>query len=245
MQREQQEEGRADQRDGRDENTTTVTRIGCSADPVVSVRPVPGSSAGYWATPQPNTTASPQDRQCAQASRAPGGQQGDDGESAGRGEDDERQRPVGESNRAGFELRTSSSVASESAPEMAPERAARRASGGGGPRGSVARLKKTCHGSTATTRPWLSVNPPGEFIQQHRHLIGTAKTGTRPQNDGREGDPEASQNDVEPQRGRHLSTRRNHLDPEPPRRLPQPAPALRASRYLITSTWPRPAPARR
>ncbi len=38
-----------------------------------------------------------QDRQCAQASRAPGGQQRDDGESAGRREDDERQRPVGES----------------------------------------------------------------------------------------------------------------------------------------------------
>jgi hypothetical protein len=58
------------------------------------------------------------------------------------------------------------------------------------------------------------VNPPGEFIQQHRHLIGTAKTpelGRK--NDGREGDPEASQNDVEPERGRHLSTRRNHLDP--------------------------------
>ena len=32
-------------------------------------------------------------------------------------------------------------------------------------------------------------------------------------NDRREGDPEAGQNDVETQRGRHLSTRRNHLDP--------------------------------
>jgi hypothetical protein len=48
--------------------------------------------------------------------------------------------------------------------------------------------------------------------QQHRHVIGTAKAAVLGrEDDGREGDPEAGQNDVEAQRGRHLSTRRNHL----------------------------------
>jgi len=50
--------------------------------------------------------------------------------------------------------------------------------------------------------------------QQHRHLIGAAKTAELGhQNDGREGDPETGQNNVESERGRHLSTRRNDLDP--------------------------------
>ena len=39
---------------------------------------------------------------------------------------------------------------------------------------SVARLKKTCHGLTATTRPWLSVKPPGEFIQEFAAITATA-----------------------------------------------------------------------
>ena len=39
---------------------------------------------------------------------------------------------------------------------------------------SVARLKNTCHGSTATTFPWLSVNPPGEFIQEFAAITATA-----------------------------------------------------------------------
>jgi len=50
---------------------------------------------------------------------------------------------------------------------------------------------------------------PGE---QHRHIIGMAKTAELGhQDDRREGDAEASENDVEPQRRGHLSARRNDL----------------------------------
>ena len=39
---------------------------------------------------------------------------------------------------------------------------------------SAALLKNTCHGSTATTLPWLRVNPPGEFIHEFAAITATA-----------------------------------------------------------------------
>ena len=35
-------------------------------------------------------------------------------------------------------------------------------------------VEKTCHGLTATTRPWLSVKPPGSFIQEFAAITTTA-----------------------------------------------------------------------
>ncbi len=101
----------------------------CGAAPLVSVSPVPGSSAGYWATPQPHTTAAtpstdsgrracerPVTRDISTASP----QAADTMTSA-------RPRCVSPWNSAGFEPWSSTSVASASAPETAPATAARTA----------------------------------------------------------------------------------------------------------------------
>jgi hypothetical protein len=55
--------------------------------------------------------------------------------------------------------------------------------------------------------------------EQHRHVIGTTKAAVLShQDDRRERDPETRQNDMKPERGRHLCARGNHLDPSTPGR---------------------------
>lgn len=74
--------------------TTTVTRTECAADAVVRVRPVPATARGTGRCLSP-TQRRPRPGSTARAAlRAPGGQESEDGESAARSHDDERQGPV-------------------------------------------------------------------------------------------------------------------------------------------------------
>ena len=98
VQREQQEEGRDDQRDGRDENHHDGDQDRMRRRSAGEGQAGAGQQRGVLGhAPAEHDGRHSQDRQCAQASRAPGGQEYHDGESAARRDDDERQRPVGES----------------------------------------------------------------------------------------------------------------------------------------------------
>ena len=76
--------------------TMSATKVAVRPPALARVTGVPGSSTGYWATPQPQTTAATPSaamtrvRAC-QPGRAARGQQGHDGQAADPGYDHQRQ----------------------------------------------------------------------------------------------------------------------------------------------------------
>ena len=77
--------------------TTSATNVACVAPALVSVTAVPGSSTGYWATPQPQMTAATPSAAMTRMPFGPaGGEQGEDRQAADPGQHHQRQRPAGE-----------------------------------------------------------------------------------------------------------------------------------------------------
>ena len=108
--------------------TTSATKVACVAPALVSVTAVPGSSTGYWATPQPQDDRGDAERGDDPDSLRPAdGEQGEDRQAADPGQHHQRQRPAGEPPyRAGFELCSSTRAASDSAPAATAAAWARR-----------------------------------------------------------------------------------------------------------------------
>jgi hypothetical protein len=97
-----------------------ATWVARGAPAFVSVTPVPGSSTGYWATPQPQTTAA---TPSAAMTRVPPSRPAASRASTARPHSPARitsgnARPVRRLNRAGSELCSCSSAASDYTPEF-------------------------------------------------------------------------------------------------------------------------------
>jgi len=98
LQPEQQEEGRADQQGSRDEDDDDGDEDGIWCRCVGERQAAAGQQAGELGhAPGPYNRCHPEYGRGAQAFRASGDQQGEDGQTAGRRDDDKRKRPVRES----------------------------------------------------------------------------------------------------------------------------------------------------
>jgi hypothetical protein len=105
-----------------------AAKVACGAPALVRVTGVPGSSTGYWATPQPQMTAATPGRGDDPDPVEPAdGEEGQDGQAARAGGDHEGSaRPVSREYRAGFEVCSSAMAARDSAPAMMAAAWARR-----------------------------------------------------------------------------------------------------------------------